>query len=362
MSESAEQARILVVDDEEIVHKSCRRIFRKDNYRLEFAYSGEEALEKVRSGTYDIVITDLMMPGMGGMELLRILVEEAPSLGVVVFTGYATVDTVREALKLGAFDYVPKPFTPDELTGVIRNALEARAEKSGRPMLDLMAIVSHDLRSPIAVVHTHAETLYRGYFGELAPEQQKALESIIRNCVYLEDIIRSYLDLSNMDLQQLQSFKSQVDLVEEVVQPALASPEHAANFRSMKIEFSHAATPRVEADVNLLRIVISNLLSNAVKYGRDGGTIRIGVKAEGRDAIVTVWNEGVGISEEDIRNRLFQKGARLKQKGTEGVKGNGLGLFICKTIVQKHQGALTCRSELGKWAEFVIRLPESVPA
>lgn len=147
------------------------------------------------------------------------LVQERPEVPVIVFNGYATVDSVREALKLGAFDYVPKPFPPDELSSVVKNAIQARAEKGQHSMLDLMAIVSHDLRSHIAVVHTQAETLYRGYFGDLAPAQRQALESIIRNCVYLEDIIRSYLDLSNVDLAGLQSFKSRVDLAEDVVCP-----------------------------------------------------------------------------------------------------------------------------------------------
>jgi signal transduction histidine kinase len=359
MTETAQPASILIIDDEEIVHKSCRRIFRREGYRIESAFSGEEGLEKVRNGAFDIVITDLMMPGMGGMEVLRTLVRERPELPVIVFTGYATVDSVREALKLGAFDYVPKPFTPDEVSSVVKNALQARAEKGERSMLDLMAIVSHDLRSPIAVVHTQAETLYKGYFGELAPAQRQALEAIIRNCVYLEDIIRSYLDLSNVDLGGLQSFKSRVDLAEQVVRPVVEAPEHQNNFRSMKIELQLEGKPQVEADPNLLKIVVSNLLGNAVKYGRDGGTIRVKVGEESRMAVLSVWNEGVGIAAEDIEKRLFQKHVRLKQPGTEGVKGNGLGLYICRSIVEKHQGDISCRSEPGRWAEFTVRLPRS---
>jgi len=354
-----EDARILVIDDEEIVHKSCKRIFRTDNYVIDYAYSGEEGLDLVEKRPYDIVLTDLMMPGIGGMDVLQRLVEEKPDITVIVFTGYATVDSVRQALKLGAFDYVPKPFTPDELRDVIRNAVEAREEKSGAHALDLMAIVSHDLRSPIAVVHATAETLYKGYFGKLEPRQQKTLEAIIRNCVYLEDIIRSYLDLSNMDLKELESFKEEVDLVGEVIEPVVESPEHQSNFRRMKIDADYRVRPRVEADPNLLKIVVTNLLSNAVKYGRDETVIRLTVAEREADYLVSVWNEGVGISAEDIERRLFRKRVRLKQKGTEGVKGNGLGLYICKTIVEQHQGRIWCESELGAWTEFKFTLPKA---
>lgn len=83
------------------------------------------------------------------------------------------------------------------------------------------------------------------------------------------------------------------------------------------------------------------------------------VKEEGRLAILSVWNEGVGIAAEDIEKRLFQRHVRLKQPGTEGVKGNGLGLYICRVIVGKHHGDISCRSEPGRWAEFTVRLPRS---
>ncbi|GAB4230088.1 MAG: HAMP domain-containing sensor histidine kinase [Acidobacteriota bacterium] len=350
------EARILIVDDEEIVHKSCRRIFRHSDYELEHAYNGEEALQKLQQGRFDLVITDLMMPGMSGMELLERLVRDRPELTVIVFTGYATVESARQALKLGAFDYIPKPFTPDELRQVVANALEARRKKEGGQALDLMAIISHDLRSPLATVHASAETLYRGYFGELQPQQRKALEAILRNCQYLEDIIRSFLDLQNVTLENLESFARPVKLVSEVIRPVLEREDIARNFRDMNIMTEFEADPEVLADPELLQIVVSNLLSNAVKYGRDGGEIRVRVRVEGGEAVVSVWNEGVGIPREAFP-RLFQMRSRLKQKGTEGVKGNGLGLYICRTILEKHGGRIWVDSEPGRWAEFSFALP-----
>jgi len=351
--------RMLIVDDEEIVHKSCKRIFRKDPYQIDYVYSGEEALSKVDQAPYDIVITDLMMPGLSGMDLLKRLVKERPQITVIIFTGFATVDSVREALKLGAFDYVPKPFTPDELRDVVKNAIQARQTKSGGQMLDLMAIVSHDLRSPIAVVHTNAETLCKGYFGKLEPQQQKTIESIIRNCVYLEDIIRSYLDLQNVDLQDMESFQQEVRLVDDVLRPVLDQPELRENFRRMSIEVAFRTNPVVQADPSLLRIVFSNLVSNAIKYGKEQTAIRVEVDADDVRCVTSVTNQGIGISAEDIRTRLFQKGGRLKQKGTEGVKGNGLGLYICRTIVDKHQGRIWCESSPGEWTRFLVALPLS---
>ncbi|HOJ27510.1 MAG: sigma-54-dependent Fis family transcriptional regulator [Spirochaetes bacterium] len=122
-------ARILIVDDEDIVLKSCLRVLQKLDYEIDTAYSGQTALDNLEKKKYDIVVTDLMMPGMDGMQLLEEIKKRYPDVIVIIFTGYATVDTTRQALKAGAFDYIPKPFTPDELRNVIDNAVKSLKNK-----------------------------------------------------------------------------------------------------------------------------------------------------------------------------------------------------------------------------------------
>ena len=119
--------RILVVDDEEIVCESGRRILEEENYDVETALGGREAFEKMRQHPFDVVITDLKMPGIDGMEVLETVHREFPDTIVIMITGFSTVETAVEAMKLGAFDYIPKPFTPDEVTVVVRKALEKRS-------------------------------------------------------------------------------------------------------------------------------------------------------------------------------------------------------------------------------------------
>lgn len=122
-------ARILIVDDEDVVLKSCLRILQKLDYEVDTAYSGQTALDNLKKKRYDIVITDLMMPGMDGMQLLAEIKKQYPDIIVIIFTGFATVETARQALKAGAFDYIPKPFTPDELRTVIENAVKTLQNK-----------------------------------------------------------------------------------------------------------------------------------------------------------------------------------------------------------------------------------------
>ena len=350
--------KILIIDDEDIVLKSCLRILKNDDYEIDTVYSGDEGLKRTNEKEYDIVITDLKMPGLSGMEVLATLRKNKPEVTMIIFTGYATVENAREALKMGAFDYIPKPFTNEELRTVVENAVNSREKSSDAHMLDLMAIVSHEMKSPVSAVHTTAETLYRGYLGNLDPEQQKTVEKILRNCQYLEDIIRCYIDLSKMDIDNLESFTKNLDLVGDVIQPVIDIPEYRENLKKMPIIADFAVKPHVNGDPNLLQIVVTNLINNAIKYGTPETPVTVRLTEDEKNYIVSVRNEGVGISKEDIEQRLFKKFSRLKQKGTEGVKGSGLGLYICKKIIEKHQGRIWVESKVGESATFYFTIPK----
>ncbi len=348
--------KLLFIDDEDIVLRSSKRIFAGSGHEIETASSGDEGLALALAKDYDIVVTDLKMPGLGGMDVLKALRRDRPGTTVIIFTGFSSVDTAREALKAGAFDYIPKPFTPEELRSVIDNALEARQNAAGAKMLDLMAIVSHELKSPLAAVQTTASTLHRGYFGKLEPEQEKIVETIIRNCSYLEDIIRTYIDLSKMELDGLATFKTRVPFASAVVDEALNMPGIRDNVRRMTIATEYDGDPVIEGDPALLKILVGNLVNNAVKYGAEGTAVRLRLETKGGEVVFSVRNEGVGIPEAD-KGRLFKRFERLKQKGTEGVKGSGLGLYISKTIADKHKGRIWVEGEPGKWVEFCVALP-----
>ncbi|MBI2317191.1 MAG: sigma-54-dependent Fis family transcriptional regulator, partial [Betaproteobacteria bacterium] len=119
-------ARILVVDDEEIVIRSCLRILGEGGYEVEAVRSGREALEKIEETPYDVLILDIMMPGMDGLEVLQRVKETHPDIDIIMVTGLSQIETAVRSMKLGAFDYLPKPFNPDELKLVVGRALERR--------------------------------------------------------------------------------------------------------------------------------------------------------------------------------------------------------------------------------------------
>ncbi|MGE5384883.1 MAG: sensor histidine kinase [Betaproteobacteria bacterium] len=222
--------------------------------------------------------------------------------------------------------------------------------------LDLMAIVSHELMSPVATIHTTVDTLRGGYFGEFSPEQRKGLETILRNCQYLEDIICCYTDLVKMELDDIAFKQGPIDFAKDVVEVIVNRPEYQGNLKTMPIATAYSPIPPVMGDADPLKITVNNLLNNAIKYGNPGSIVKIGVFQEGDFAVLSIRNEGPGIAAEDIQNRLFKRFERLKQKGTEGVKGSGLGLYICRQIVEKHGGRIEARSDGQSFTEFRVYL------
>ncbi len=351
------RARLLIIDDEEIVLKSCLRILEGFDYKVDTVTSGTEGLAQLKKNDYDIVITDLKMPDISGIDVLKAIRTNYPDIVVIMFTGYATVDSVREALKTGAFDYIPKPFNPEEFSTVVENACSIKKNRKHGKAIDLMAIISHELKSPVSAVHMSADTLYKGYFGKIDSAQESVLKKIIRNCQYLEDIIRNYIDLSKMELDNLQSFNKKINLIDDVIEPIIELSENFYNLKKMQVITRYQARPMVLGDPDLLKIVITNLLDNAIKYGYEETPIEIDVYVEKGRIVFSIFNRGIGVLPDDIENKLFIKFSRLKQKGTERTKGSGLGLYICKKIIDKHDGKIWAESSPGEWIKICFSIP-----
>jgi len=218
------KTKILVIDDEAIVHESCTRILTEEGYCVEGAFTGEEGFKKVKEENYDLVITDLKMPGISGMDALKKIKADSPDVGVLMITGYSTAETAVEAMKLGAFDYLPKPFTPDELIDVVSKALEKRrvlsevkhlekayrdASKAISSSLNLKEVLELIVKSVVNLlevkgcsVHLLDDTgkkletraaygLSDAYLAKGPIEQDKsAAESIQGNSVFIENMSR----------------------------------------------------------------------------------------------------------------------------------------------------------------------------
>jgi len=233
----------------------------------------------------------------------------------------------------------------------------------------ILYFVAHELKAPLASIATIGSTLTEGYVGKLTPQQSEKVQRMVANSVYLMNLVRDYLDLSQIESGELRYHPGPaVDLVEEVIRPMVEVQTPAAKARGMTIEtdLEYLVAP---CDATLLKVVFNNLLGNAVRYGREHTKILVrlvrrsvtdyadsGERFRQYWALFSVRNEGVGFALEQ-KQKLFARFQRLHHPEHKGVTGSGLGLYIARQIVIRHGGEITADSEPGKWAEFRFRIP-----
>jgi signal transduction histidine kinase len=235
-------------------------------------------------------------------------------------------------------------------------------QAANKAYLEMLAFVSHELKNPIASMMTDARVLADGYLGDLQPRQAQKLERLIGKGNHLLELIRVYLDLARMEGGDLILHPRLSAFVEEVVDPAVDLIQPQLQARHMVLERLCPDGPEpIQCDPDLLQIVLVNLLGNAVKYGLEGGRIRLTVERLVDELRLSVWNQGPGFPPEE-RSRLFRKFSRLHAPELRERKGSGVGLYTTWRIVNMHKGHVDARSEYGSWAEFVVEIPQPIPA
>ena len=355
---------ILVIDDEEVVLDSCTEVLSDRDCVVLTASNGAQGLKRLEEVQPDLIFLDLKMPGLSGLEVLERLRAQYPLVVVIVITGYATVSSAVEAMKRGAFDFLPKPFTPEELRLIANRGLEhnclVRQTVTLRREQEMLrenfaAIVSHELKSPLGAIQQNLYALTADLEDRLSDSQKDLCQRLKTRLDDLLKLIHSWLRVFSVDINKLKETFKPISVADpmakaiEIVQPH--ATRKAIEIRSSVVE----ALPRINGDEGSLTEVLVNLLGNAVKYSFPNGKITVRAEAQGPQVLISVTDTGVGIAKEDLPH-LFQDFVR-GQAQPEGVAGCGLGLAISRRIVEVHGGAITVASEPGKGSTFVIHLP-----
>jgi len=346
---------------------SCKKILTKDGYSVETAPDGGSGLQKVREIHPDLVLVDLKMPGLSGMDVLDQIRAIDPGIISVVITGYATIESAVEAMKRGAYDYLPKPFTPDELRIIVRRglerrrlALEAEALREERRKLEenFITLVSHELRTPLVAVQQYCDTIAEGFVGELAAPQKKMMDRARERVKAMLKLISDWLNLSRIEAGKLvQSFRP-VSL-KRVLESTVDNLRTAAEAKQITLELEWMSNDgSIQGDEETLGLVFSNLISNAIKYNSKGGTVKVTGKEDNDWVRIEVRDTGLGIPEESLP-LIFNQFYRVKRKEAEETTGSGLGLSIAKRIIEAHSGTIHVASELGKGTTFTVVFPST---
>jgi len=364
--------RILIVDDEAAQMHALRDTLRDHGYETVGFTGGEPALAALREAKFELLLTDLMMPGMDGIALLQAAREMQPDLLGIIMTGEGTITTAVEAMKVGAFDYILKPFKLSAILPVLARALAMRQlrienaelerrlkeratelEIANKELEAFTFSVSHDLRSPLKTIEKYTAMIQKQLDGKL-DELGEHLFKIVRNSSQrMATLVDEMLAFSKLGREPMSV--SMIDMTmlanEAWAEVRVDSPDGAPDFRL-------ATLPSALGDYSLLRQVWINLLSNAVKYSAkiDEPLIEVSARSGETEVVYRVSDNGAGF---DMRHydKLFEVFHRLHSE--RDFPGTGVGLAIVQRVVTRHGGRVWAKGEVNAGAEFFFSLPVS---
>jgi signal transduction histidine kinase len=353
-------ANILVIDDEVGMREGCRRALAPHGFQVTTAEHGAEGLQKLAEQRFDLVLLDAMMPGMGGLELLERIQAQDPDTVCVMITGYATVDLAAQAMKKGAQDFLPKPFTSDELLTAVHRGLEERHRRQ-RMRLDaiesrFMLVVVHELRNPAGVIRNYLQLMRAGYVNE--DEWDEYLANLDQRAAQLLDMLDDLLELAHLKATTPPTSLKPV-AVAELVEEVSHQLRPVAEAKGLEFVVKIEARPTMLASAAHLRSLWMNLFKNAIHY-TPSGHVRITLYEEQGQIVCSVADSGIGISTDEI-TRIFQEFYRSETAKADVPLGTGLGLPIVNQILRTYQGSIQVDSTPGTGSTFTVHLPLVLP-
>ena len=374
-----ETLRVLVVDDELGMRLGVMRALKDHvvsfpdidgdvNFALEQAETAEQAFDIIGSVQPDILLLDYKLPGMSGLELLdRVRSLEGDMLTIMI-TAYASLETAVSAVKRGAYDFIAKPFTPEELKNTIRKAAgrlllarQARrlAREKRRVRFEFIRVVAHELKAPLGAIEGYLNILQDIDSASDSETHRRIVERCVVRITGMRKMIGDLLDLTRIESGQLHRDLVETD-VREIAETAMATFRPEAGERNITLALHCEKPLSLIADRVEIEIIFNNLISNALKYNRDGGRVDVTVSGGTNETVITVADTGIGMSEEELA-KLFNEFVRIKNEKTKNILGSGLGLSTVKKLATLYNGEATAESTPDVGSTFMVILREPEP-
>ncbi|MEM8867937.1 MAG: response regulator [Verrucomicrobiota bacterium] len=348
-------ARILVVDDDEIIRKLLRRVLERGGFSVDEAASGEDALARIESQKPDLILLDVVMDGIDGFNTCRRIkaLEGMDEVPIVFVTGRSDTSSIVEGLNAGGSDYITKPINRHEALARIQNHLKMRVlmrfqrefidglKKANLAKNRIIGVASHDLRNPLASIRGLSEFLAES--GPLNDEQLEIANTIQSTSDSMLHLVDELLDLSVIESGEERS-ELEPCHVAEIVSSSLNIYQFTANKKSIQLELDDRGMPELLLlDKMQFRRLVDNLLSNAVKYSPTETNVSVIGESEGSKFFLSVQDEGPGIPEDEM-HKLFTDFGKTSVQPTGNETSTGLGLSICKKIAEAHHGKISAEN------------------
>ena len=357
-------SRVLIIDDEESILDGCRQALEKSGYSVSTSSDGIAGVDLAREIKPEIIFVDLKMPNCSGMDIIENISREMPDIVLIVITGYASIVSAVEAMKKGAYDYLPKPFTPDQLRAITRRGLEHRRlkveaeflrEEKARMERHFITFVSHEMRSPLVSIQQYIESLKLISESSLQPDAMEIINRCEKRIQGLQDLIEHWLDISRIENGTFSETRVPLNLT-EVIRRSLEEMRPLCNKRDIFLRSELPDNlPAIRGDQESLLRVLSNVIGNATKYTPPGGTISVGASCDDYYVCVSVSDTGQGIPQDKLPF-IFEPFYRVHGK-QERPRGSGLGLTFSKKIMEAHNGQIDAASQEDRGSTFTMKFP-----
>ncbi|HEY6872360.1 MAG TPA: ATP-binding protein [Geobacteraceae bacterium] len=356
---------VLIVDDEAIIRDLCGKALK--GYRILQAADGEEALGVFQKGEIDVILTDVMMPKIGGIELLKRLKEIEPTLVVIVMTGFAEKDVILNALKADADDFITKPLNLLQLKTAVDKALVKKALKEeianlrsmDRFKSNFLSLISHKFRTPITAISLFLQNLANGVYDAEDPMYRKYLRLTYDEACYLERLVADLLAFSRA-IDDGSGLKPESCNLAGIIEQVIQMSKEAVDKPGVEIDLDLDPVPPALLDREKLTFAVRQIIENAVKFSGEAGRVAVSLKAEHDLFRITVADSGIGIAREDLP-KIFEKFYQVDSARTGQIRGFGLGLYYAREFIRLHGGTISVESEPGKGTTVTVTLPARKP-
>lgn len=355
------QPTILVVDDEVYIRDLCAHALQQ--YRVIQAGSCDEAIRIYEREHIDLVLSDITMPGGSGIDLLKQIKTFDPNATVIIMTGFVDKDTILNALKEDADDYINKPLNILQLRTSIESALGKKALKEELADIkrsdDLknafLSLVSHKLRTPITGISLCLQNLSMGVFNPDDPFFKQNIAMANEEAKYLGQLVADLLAFSQVMVNSTGIEKSPCDLNEIIVEALFKCRETHCNF-DVAIDFTPVELPLVPLDESKIRFALMQVIDNAFKFSGKVGHVSIKIDLHEDKVLIVISDSGIGIPEDELP-KVFEKFYQIDPDHTGQIRGFGLGLFYARDFIRQHRGSISIASDPGLGTTVTISLP-----
>ncbi len=333
-------------------------------YTVHVAERGGQALEMLKKHPVDLVTLDLKMPGFTGINVLEKVKQHDPDIEAIIITGYGSLDTAIEGLRLGAFDYISKPFDVNHILALVRRGLERRRAKAKLRQVktDFLSNVSHELRTPLSVVVGFVYLLLNQVIGKLSEEQQKVLETVYRNSEELLELIDNVLWMTSLNAGDSGATIEKFD-AREIVAETIKRYDRMLREKGLGLNVEVADNEvSVVSDRSKVERVFQNIFNNAVKFTSKGQIdVKVRVAGGGNGVEFEVADTGIGI-EKSKMNSIFEPFQQIDSSTQRSFAGLGLGLTVARRMAELVGGKLEITSEPNVGTRVVMNFPSQARA